>query len=318
MKNHYEAHQLLILSKDSIVYKQTIEQAGFSNLSILAVDEPGEAIRFGGESDLLFGDPSLACQVINLIPSIRWYQSSWAGIEALVLPGMRTDYLLTNARNVYGEMMSEYVFGYLLMIERQILPRWQSQLKHIWDERPSGTLKGKWIGLLGVGSIGSHLAITAHHLGMHVLGYTRISESCTNVDQYFHGNEILDFVSKLDYLVCSLPYTPTTKGMINANLLSYIPTKAWLINIGRGSTVDETALREALNYGKIAGAVLDVFDVEPLPDGHPFWDTPNTYITSHTAAKNYLPDIADLFIENYKLFINGKSLKYLVNFEQHY
>jgi hypothetical protein len=76
MKNHYEVHQLLILSKDSIVYKQTIEQAGFSNLSILAVDEPGKAIRFGGESDLLFGDPFLACQVINLIPSIRWYQSS--------------------------------------------------------------------------------------------------------------------------------------------------------------------------------------------------------------------------------------------------
>ncbi len=318
MKNLNETHQLLILSKDSIVYKQYIEQAGFSNLSILAVYEPQEAIRLGGESDVLFGDPTLACQVINLIPSIRWYQSSWAGIESLLLPGMRTDYLLTNARNVYGAMMSEYVFGYLLMIERQILPRWQAQLKRIWDERPTGTLKGKWIGLLGVGTIGSHLAITAHHFEMHVLGYTRVSETCTNVDRYFHGDEILDFVSKLDYLVCSLPNTPTTKGMINATLLSYLPTKAWLINIGRGSTVDEAALEEALNYGKIAGAVLDVFNEEPLPDGHPFWHTPNTFITSHTAAKNYLPDIAEMFIENYKLLINGKSLKYLVNFEQHY
>jgi phosphoglycerate dehydrogenase-like enzyme len=270
MKNSYETHQLLILSKDSIVYKQLIEQAGFSNLSILAVDEPQEAIRLGAESDLLFGDPLLACQVINLIPSVRWYQSSWAGVEALLLPGMRTDYFLTNARNVYGAMMSEYVFGYLLMIERQILPRWQAQLNHIWDERPTGTLKGKWISLLGVGSIGSHLASTAHHFGMHVLGYTRVSEYCANVDRYFHGNEILDFESKLDYLVCSLPNTPATKGMINARFLSCLPTKAWLINIGRGSTVNETALVEALNYGKIAGAVLDVFNKEPLPEAHPF------------------------------------------------
>jgi phosphoglycerate dehydrogenase-like enzyme len=183
---------------------------------------------------------------------------------------MRTDYFLTNARNVYGAMMSEYVFGYLLMIERQILPRWQAQLNHIWDERPTGTLKGKWISLLGVGSIGSHLASTAHHFGMHVLGYTRVSEYCANVDRYFHGNEILDFESKLDYLVCSLPNTPATKGMINARFLSCLPTKAWLINIGRGSTVNETALVEALNYGKIAGAVLDVFNKEPLPEAHPF------------------------------------------------
>jgi phosphoglycerate dehydrogenase-like enzyme len=318
MKNLFETHQLIILSKDSNVYKQYIEQAGFSNLSILATDEPEDAIRLGGESDLLFGDPFLACQVINLIPSVRWYQSSWAGIEALLLPGMRRDYLLTNARNVYGEMMSEYVFGYLLMIERQILPRWQAQLNQLWDERPAGRLRGKWIGLLGVGSIGAYLAITAHHFGMHVLGYTRVSETSTNVDQYFHGDEIFDFVNKLDYLVCSLPNTPATKFMINATLLSCLPTKAWLINIGRGSTMDETALVEALNYGKIGGAVLDVFDEEPLPEGHPFWHTPNTFITSHTAARNYLPDIAELFIENYNLLINGKQLKYQVNFDQHY
>ena len=122
----------------------------------------------------------------------------------------------------------------------------------------------------------------------------------------------------LDYLVCSLPGTKATKGLINKEVFSALPSKTWFINVGRGNILDETILVNALNRGSLAGAVLDVFVEEPLPFDHPLWHTPNTYITSHTAAKNYLPDIASLFIENYKLFINGMPLQYLVNFEQQY
>ncbi len=215
-------------------------------------------------------------------------------------------------------MMSEYVFGYMLAIERRVLQRWQAQRKGIWDDSTAGTLKGKRIGLMGVGSIGSHLAATAQHFEMEVFGYTRMSESCPEVDQYFHRHEILDFVNGLDYLVCSLPGTKATKGLINEEVFSALPSKTWLINVGRGNILDETILVNALNRGSLAGAVLDVFVEEPLPFDHPLWHTPNTYITSHTAAKNYLPDIASLFIENYKLFINGMPLQYLVNFEQQY
>ena len=235
-----------------------------------------------------------------------------------MVPGLRQDYVLTNARNVYGAMMSEYVFGYILMIERRILQRYQSQLKGNWDERPTGSLKNKQIGLLGVGSIGSHLAATAHHFGMLVHGYTRASEKCPDVDRYYHGDEILDFAIDCDYLVCSLPGTPKTRALIDADLLSALPSKAWLINVGRGNAVDEDALVRALGEGSIAGAVLDVLDEEPLPENHPFWRTPNTFLTFHTAARNYLPDIAALFIENYKLFIDKKLLQDHVNFELQY
>src|SRR4030042_2929147 len=259
MKNHPEHHKLLIISKDFKEYKFIIEKAGLANLSIQAIDDIDEAIKLGRESDLLFGEPSLVCQVVNYLPCINWCQSTWAGVEPLLAPGLRRDYVLTNARNVYGAMMSEYVFGYLLMIERRILSRWQSQLNRKWDENPSGTLKGKVIGLLGVGTIGSHLATTAHHFGMRVHGYTRNSETCKFVAQYFHEDAILDFVRNLDYLVSSLPETPATKGMINACFLSALPFKAWLINIRRGSTVDESALIEAQKCGKLAGSVLDVF-----------------------------------------------------------
>jgi phosphoglycerate dehydrogenase-like enzyme len=318
IKKHPEQQKLLILSKDIIEYKKIIEEAGLPYLSILAVDNPRDAIMLGNECNLLFGEPSLVSQVINNLPNLQWCQITWAGVEPLLASGLRRDYTLTNARNVYGSMMSEYVFGYLLFIERRILTRWQSQLNRNWDESPNGTLKDKAIGLLGVGTIGSHLATTAHHFGMRVHGYSRNSENCQDVDQYFHGDAILDFVSNLDYLVSSLPATPATMQMINNDIFSALPNKAWLVNIGRGSTVDETALVNALNSRMISGAILDVFEKEPLPEDHPLWQTPNTFVTSHTGARNYIPDIARLFIENYKLYINGKSLQYQVSFEKSY
>jgi phosphoglycerate dehydrogenase-like enzyme len=318
MKKLDTLHHLLIVSQHFEIYKQLIEQASLPGLSIIAVSEPGQAIRLGYECDLVFGEPALVGQVLNSLPKVRWVQTSWAGVEPLMAPDVKRDYILTNARNVYGPMMAEYVFGYLLMIERRVIPRWQSQLNKKWDDRLSGTLKGKKFGLLGVGTIGAYLAGTARSFGMHTYGYTRQSETCCQVDRYFHGDSRRNFAADLDYLICTLPGTVGTKGIVNADFLSSLPPRAWLVNIGRGSTVDEFALAIALNNDSLAGAILDVFTNEPLPPDNPLWSTPNTFITYHTAARNYPPDIAAVFIENYKLLMQGKPLLYQVNFEQGY
>src|SRR4030067_1275676 len=119
------AHTLLILSKDCEEYKRIISQAQPTGLLVNATNEPGEAVSIGRECDLLFGEPSLICLVINQLPQISWVQSSWAGVAPLLNLGLRRDYVLTNVRDVYGPLMSEYVFGYLLLIERGILTRWQ-------------------------------------------------------------------------------------------------------------------------------------------------------------------------------------------------
>jgi phosphoglycerate dehydrogenase-like enzyme len=311
-------NNLLILSQDSEDYKHLIEAASLPGLSILSTNQPDQAIQQGSHADLLLGEPSLVSKVLNSLPQIKWVQTTWAGIEPLLADGMRRDYLLTNARNVYGSMMSEYVFGYLLLIERRILPRWQSQGAGKWDERPNGTLRGKLLGLMGVGTIGSHIAQTAKHFGMIVYGYTRETETCAYVDKYFHPAELAQFVQDLDYLVCTLPGTPATRGLVDHLFLDALPKKTWLINVGRGSTINETALADALNNGTLAGAVLDVFTQEPLPANHPLWSTPHTFITSHTAARNYLPDIASLFVQNYQRLIRGEPLLYQVDFNQGY
>jgi phosphoglycerate dehydrogenase-like enzyme len=318
MKYTSRTHHLLILSQHSEIYKQLIEQKRLPGLVIHALGDPYQAMKTGSTFEIVFGEPLLVSQVLEQLPNLQWLQSSWAGVEPLLQPTMRVDYILTNIRNVYGPMMSEFVFGYLLMIERQILARWHSQLRGEWDTRPYSTLKGKLFGLLGVGTIGGHLAATAKHFGMDVFGYTRQSETCRDIDKYFHGGSTSEFAANLDYLVCCLPGTATTKGMLDADFLAKLPSKAWLVNVGRGSTMDEPALVNALNNGSLAGAVLDVFEEEPLPRGHPLWSTRNTFITSHTAASNNPADIAEIFIENYLRYIHGESLINRVSFELGY
>ena len=226
-------------------------------------------------------------------------------MEPLLDPSLRRDYLLTNARGVFGGLMSEFVFGYLLQHERRMFERYQAQQEQRWDASVTGTLHGKTIGLLGVGSIGAALAATARHFGMTVRGYTRASESCPDVDTYYHGSRLLDFADGLDYLVNVLPNTQETRRIVDAPLLERLPAHAVFINVGRGSTVDEAALVTALQTGKLAAAVLDVFEQEPLPPGHAFWHTPNLLMTFHTSAPSFPADLACLFIENYRRYADG-------------
>jgi phosphoglycerate dehydrogenase-like enzyme len=301
--------ELRILSKHEDEYRRLIEAANLRDLDILPAP--------GLDADILFGEPDLIRDALASFPALGWVQATWAGVEPLLDPALRRDYILTNARGVFGPLMSEFVFGYLLLHERKILQRLETQKEQRWDPRLTGTLRGKTIGLLGVGSIGAELAHTAKFFGMSVRGFTRSSESCPDVDEYFHA-DLPAFVSEVDYFVSVLPNTAETRHIIDAQVLNVLPKHAIFINVGRGSAVDEAALVKALETGAISGAVLDVFEQEPLPAGHPLWSTPNTFITSHTSAPSFPGDIARLFIENYRLYVEGKPLKYVVDFEKGY
>jgi phosphoglycerate dehydrogenase-like enzyme len=305
-------HTLLILTRHSDSYRRLIEAAGLPELAIV-VDRDRST-----DVDVVLGEPSLICTVLPSLPSLRWVQSTWAGVEPLLDPSLRRDYTLTNARGVFGGLMSEYVFGYLIAHERLIFDKRAAQQAGRWDPTPPGTLRGKQIGLLGVGSIGAALARTARHFGMRVKGYTRASEDCADVDHYFHGDDLTPFATDLDYLVSVMPNTSATRHLVDATLLAALPARAVFVNPGRGTVVDEAALADALQSGRLAGAVLDVFQQEPLPADHVFWRTPNVIITSHTAALSVPADIAPVFIDNYRRWITGGGLRYQVDFERGY
>jgi phosphoglycerate dehydrogenase-like enzyme len=300
--------KLLLLSQDPDSYLALL-QAALPRLEIVTAP--------AADCDLAFGDPSLLKDAIPHLPSLMWLQSTWAGVEPLLNPALPRNYILTNARGVFGPLMSEFIFGYLLLYERNILQHLESQKQNRWNNLLTGTLRGKTLGLMGVGSIGAHVAGTAKHFGMTVRGFTRASEDCADVDVYFHA-DLPAFADGLDYLVNILPNTRETRQLIDSSVLAALPAHALFLNVGRGSAVDESALTQALNTGRLRGAVLDVFQQEPLPPDHIFWRTPNLLITSHTAAPSFPKDIAALFIDNYRLYIDGKPLKYQVDFERGY
>ena len=309
---------LLILSRHADAYERLVQAAQLSDLTITTATKAAELPAGAAACSLILGEPSLIAGVIGDLPNVTWVQSTWAGVEPLLNPSLRRDYALTNARGVFGDLMSEYVFGYILVRERRVLEKYAAQQQRTWDPAPPGTLRGKQMGLLGVGSIGAALARTAKHFGMRVKGYTRGSEGCADVDIYFHGSDRSAFAADLDYLVCILPNTNETKHLVDRALLDALPARAVFINPGRGSVVDETALAEALQSGRLAGAVLDVFQQEPLPPDHVLWRTPNVIITSHTAALSAPEDIAPVFIDNYRRLASGAPLKHRVDFERGY
>ena len=311
-------HALLILSRHARDYHRLIAAADLPDVGITSTTDPADAAARAADFDLALGEPSLLRPVLPAMTALRWLQSTWAGVEPLLDPALRRDYILTNARGVFGGLMSEYVFGYALAHERRLLDKHRAQIEHRWDATPPGTLRGKIMGLLGVGSIGAALACTAKHFGMRVNGYTRAREGCDDVDAYFHGDRLRAFAADLDYLVAVMPATSRTRHLVDADFLRALPPRAVFINPGRGGVVDEPALAEALHEGRLAGAVLDVFQQEPLPADHIFWRTPNLLITSHTAALSAPEDIALVFIDNYRRLVRGEPLQHRVDFEQGY
>jgi len=311
-------HTLLILSRHAEAYRRLVDTARLPDLVVTSAMTEAELPSAAVSVDVVLGEPSQIRGLLSSLPALRWVQSTWAGVEPLLDPSLRRDYTLTNARGVFGGLMSEYVFGYLLAHERLIFDKRAAQQAGRWDPTPPGTLRGKAIGLLGVGSIGAALAKTAKHFGMRVKGYTRASEDCVDVDQYFHGDNLTPFAADLDYLVSVMPNTSATRHLVDASLLEALPARAVFVNPGRGTVVDEAALADALQSGRLAGAVLDVFQQEPLPAEHVFWRLPNVIITSHTAALSVPADIAPVFVDNYKRWIAGDPLKYIVDFERGY
>jgi phosphoglycerate dehydrogenase-like enzyme len=280
-------HTALILTKHPDEYARLVDAEALPDLSVVATADVGDATRVR--------------EALPHMSALRWVQLTWAGVEPMLDPSLRRDYVLTNIRGVFGPLMSEYVFGYLLAHERRILSRHAATRAGQWDATLPGTLRGKRLGLVGVGSIGTHLAATAKHFGMAVHGYTRASRESPDVDRYFHGSE-----------------KAGTRQVVDAEMLAALPAHAVVVNAGRGDTLDDAALIEALTAGRLAGAVLDVFPEEPLPAGHPLWRAPNVHITCHTAAPSFPGDIVGVFADNYRRFHAGQPLRYVVDFERGY
>jgi len=231
---------------------------------------------------------------------------------------LRRDYILTNAKGMFGRLIGEYVMAYVFAHERQLFRMRKNQLERRWRPLAYRPAKDIRLGIVGLGSIGRELALTARHFGFRVTGLNRSGKPSDAVEDVYTAADMATFLADLDYVVLTLPATPETRHFVNARTLGLMKPSAVLINVGRGNSVSETDLVQALRDGVIGAAVLDVFESEPLAQDSPLWLMPNVYITPHTSAISFPDEIAAVFIENYRRFAGGQPLQYVVDFELGY
>lgn len=308
--------RLLILDPDADAYAQILARSALPDLEV----DTAEAAEAADPApyDILLGPPDLLAAVLPQAVRARWVQSTWAGVRPLVDADLaRDDLVATGVKGVFGEAMSEYVFGYLLMIHQRALERLEAQRARTWRQVAPRKLAGKTMGIMGVGDIGSAIAATARSLGMRVRGLTRSGRS-EAVDESFAPERRMAFAQGLDVLVSTLPDTSATTGIIDERLLDGLAPESILVNVGRGANVDEPALAAALRRGRPSWAVLDVFRREPLPPDHPFWDLDNVFITCHAAALSHPTDIVPIFVDNYRRFREGRPLRHVVDLVRGY
>jgi len=269
------------------------------------------------DETIVFGNPAMIGEVLQDMPGVDWVQSSWAGVTPLI-EHARRDYVLTGIKGVFGPQMAEYVLGYLLAHELKIRQRQEAQRAHDWFKDSSGMLGGKRLGIMGTGSIGQYIARSATNFGVAVTGLSRSGSPVPGFPAVLPVTQLHQFLEQCDYLVSTLPQTPTTEHLLDANALAKLPAGSYFINVGRSNVVDDAALIDALQSGAMAGAALDVFDQEPVPQDSPLWDTPNLSITAHIAAISHPKLIVPIFVENYRRYANRQPLNHVVDFDAGY
>jgi phosphoglycerate dehydrogenase-like enzyme len=241
-----------------------------------------------------------------LVPGLRWVQAISAGTEQFPA-GRLADagVVLTSARGVHGPQVAEHAFGLLLGLTRGIAVAARAQVRHEWRWPPVTEIHGATMGILGLGVIGEAVAERAAAFGMYVIGTKRDPAGYDGAaDEVFGAGEVVAVCERSDVVVIALPGGDDTHHLVGAAELAALGP-GWLVNVGRGSVVDETALVTALAGGSLRGAGLDVFETEPLPTDSPLWDLPNVIVSPHCAgvSPHYGERLGAIFARNLDAYL---------------
>ena len=245
---------------------------------------------------------------LTQFPNLKVISNLGAGVEAIFHdPDLPADVPISRVVDPrLTRSMAEYVLLHVLRYHRRFAENQEFQAARQWKYVPSDDAADTTIGFLGMGALGLHSAEKIRNLGFRVAGWSRTEKSIEGMEMY-HGPEGLGpFLGGLKMLVCLLPLTAETSGIINNDLLAQLPDDSFFINAGRGQHVVDEDLLAALDSGKLSGVTLDVFHVEPLPKEHAFWTHPKVTITPHNAADSFPRDVCPQIIGNIKGVLSGK------------
>ncbi len=295
----------------------------------------GAEVCFGNSEEELpadFGSPDIiygfGMNIASKDKNLKWLCVPSAGVDYLMKPGAfaNEDCLISNSSGAYGVTIAEHIIAVTLMMMRRITTYYTGSLDGRWDmsRLQQDSIKDCRITLLGTGDIGCEFARRAKAFEpAKIVGVSR-SGKCSepSIDQMFPIARLDEVLPGTDLLVMSLPSTPETQDILNRERIALLPASAYVVNVGRGSAIDEVALADALDDGRLAGAALDVCKTEPLPEGSRLWKTKNLLITPHVAGNLTLKHTLDrnvtMFCEDLENYLTGRPLRYGVNRKKGY
>ncbi len=249
--------------------------------------------------------------------NLKWVHWCGAAVDRVMSPELRaSDIILTNARGIFDSVMAEYVLGYMLSELKLFRETWHLQKEKRWKTRLTGKLAGSRAVIFGVGSIGRETARLLRSVGVKISGVGRSArENDPDFGTIFASDRAFEAIEEADWVVGLLPLTEETTRYYGAKFFGAMKPEARFMNLGRGESVDEGALIACLEQGKIAGAMLDVFNNEPLDQDRPIWEAPNIVISPHTSSyyAEYEEDMANQFLDNFARFKERKSLVNVVD-----
>ena len=265
----------------------------------------------GSRADLKF--------ILENAPKLEWIQTRSAGLDSLLFPELiQSPVVLSNGSGTFSQSLGEFAIAGALYFAKDIPRMLRSKAERKWDVFDVFELSTQTMGIVGHGDIGRAIASRAKGLGMRVLALRRDTSPRAgdeHVDRVFGNEGLHEMLPECDYVVAAAPLTAYTRHLLSTAEFNLMKPGAIVMNVGRGPVIHEAALVEALQSGRIGGAALDVFEVEPLPEASPLWDMPNVLISAHTAdhTKDWLPDAAKFFMDQFERWRSGEPLKNVVD-----
>ncbi len=312
---------VLVLANPAARYLKVLDELPDSASLKIGAD-PAYLAKAAPEADVIFnavfgGD--LLRQAFPLATRVRWVHNISAGVESALFPELvESPVPLTNGRGVFGRILGEWAVAAMLFYAKSLRRLVKQQEQGVWEQFDIEELYGKTLGIIGYGEIGRGAAERAKPFGMRITAIRRrpaLSGSDPLLDTIYPPERLHELLRDADYVLIAAPNTPETRGMIGARELAIMKPTAVIINVGRGPLIDEAALIDTLQHGRIRGAALDVFNEEPLPAGHPFYGLNNVLLSPHSADhfSGWIESAARMFVRNFHHFVKGEPLENVVD-----
>ncbi|MDR1730886.1 MAG: D-2-hydroxyacid dehydrogenase [Synergistaceae bacterium] len=268
-------------------------------------------------ADVLVGYSFPTENLRGYAPCLRWIHFISSGVEHVTpFDWVPEGVTLVNNRGVHLPKSGESFAMYLAMLNAQMPRLFTAQRNGRWDRAFTSVIKGKRLAVFGVGHQGGEIAKQAQRMGLRVTGIDPYVTDHPCCEKMVTPEAMKDVLAQSDFLAVAAPLTAKTRGIVGEEVLGWLPKHAGVLNVSRGPLVDQTALQKKLSKGELSGAILDVFDVEPLPADSPLWNTPNLIITPHVSSDdlvNYMPLTLDLTITNLRNELAGRGLVNVVD-----